>query len=72
MAGMSEDIRCVCRGFNIRVVFKSGWDLCSMLTKVKDTLPLGKQFRGITYPLQLWQGLHRGDETETGDETEGD
>ena len=26
--------------FNIRVVFKS---LCSMLTKVKDTSPLGKQ-----------------------------
>ena len=25
------------------VVFKSGWTLCSMLTKVKDTLLLGKQ-----------------------------
>ena len=24
VAGMSEDIRCVCRKFNIRVVFKSG------------------------------------------------
>ena len=43
MAGMSEDIRRVCRKFNIRVVFKSGRTLCSMLTKVKDTLPLGKQ-----------------------------
>ena len=44
VAGMSEDIRCICREFNIRVVFKSGWTLCSMLTtKVKDTLPLGKQ-----------------------------
>ena len=32
-----------CRKFNIRVVFKSGWTLRSMLTKVKDTLPLGKQ-----------------------------
>ena len=42
-AGMSEDIRCVCRKFNIRVVFKSGQTLCSMLTKVKDILPLGKQ-----------------------------
>ena len=29
--------------FNIRVVFKSGRTLCSMLTKVKDTLSLGKQ-----------------------------
>ena len=43
VAGMSEDIRCVCRKFNIRVVFNSGRTLCSMLTKVKDTLPLGKQ-----------------------------
>ena len=43
VAGMSEDIRRVCRKFNIRVVFKSGRTLRSMLTKVKDTLPLGKQ-----------------------------
>ena len=43
VAGMSEDIRCVCRKFNIRVVFKSGRTLRSLLTKVKDTLPLGKQ-----------------------------
>ena len=32
VAGMSEDIRCVCRKFNIRVVFKSGRTLRSMLT----------------------------------------
>ena len=43
VAGMSEDIRHVCRKFNIRVVFKSGQTLRSMLTKVKDTLPPGKQ-----------------------------
>ena len=43
VAGMSEDIRHVCRKFNIRVVFKSGRNLHSMLTKVKDMLPLGKQ-----------------------------
>ena len=43
VAGMSEDIRRVCRKFNIRVVFKSRRTLRSMLTKVKDTLPLGKQ-----------------------------
>ena len=43
LAGMSEDIRRVCRKFNIRVVFKSGRTLRSMLTKVKDTLPPGKQ-----------------------------
>ena len=43
VAGMSEDFRRVCRKFNSRVVFKSGRTLRSMLTKVKDTLPLGKQ-----------------------------
>ena len=42
VAEMSEDIRRVCRKFNIRVVFKSGRTLRSMLTKVKDTLPPGK------------------------------
>ena len=64
VAGMSEDIRRVCRRFNIRVVFKSGWTLCSMLTKVKDTLPLGEQ--SISYPLQLRPGLHRGDHWRQG------
>ena len=43
VAGMSEDIRRVCRKFNIRVVFKSRRTLRSMLTKVKETLPLCKQ-----------------------------
>ena len=43
VAGMSEDIRRVSRKFNIRVVFKSRRTLRSMLTKVKDTLPPGKQ-----------------------------
>ena len=37
VAGMSEDIRRVCRKFNVRVVFKSGRTLRSILTKVKDT-----------------------------------
>ena len=37
VAGISEDIRRVCRKFNIRVVFKSGRILRSMLIKVKDT-----------------------------------
>ena len=73
VAGMSEDIRCVCRKFNIRVVFKSGRTLRSMLTKAKDTLPTGKQsnVHGISYPLQLRPSLHRRDQTETGDEAEG-
>ena len=28
VAGMSEDVKRVCKKFNIRVVFKSGWTLC--------------------------------------------
>ena len=56
VAGMSEDIRRVCRNFNIRVVFKSGWTLHSMLTTVKDTLPLGKLevFSEDTPRAALW------------------
>ena len=47
VAGMSEDIMHICRKFNIRVVFKSRQTLRSMLTKVKDTLPTGKQFNVV-------------------------
>ena len=36
VAGTSEDIWHICRKFNLRVVFTSGWTLHSMLTKVKD------------------------------------
>ena len=43
IAGLSEDIRHVCREFNIRVVSKSGQTLRLMLSKVKDMLPVGKQ-----------------------------
>ena len=42
VSGASEDIRCVCGRYNLRVVFRSGRTLRSMLTRVKDTLPLGK------------------------------
>ena len=42
VSGVSEDIRCVCGRYNLRVVFRSGRTLCSMLTRVKDTLPLEK------------------------------
>ena len=47
VAGMSEDIRHVCRKFNIRVVFKSRQTVCSMLTKVKDALSIGKQLNVV-------------------------
>ena len=67
VAGMSENIRRVCRKFNIRIVFKSGRTFRSMLTKVKDTLPLGisNPMWHTSYPLQLQPGLHWGDRTET-------
>ena len=43
VAEIGKDNRCVCRMFNFRVVFKSRRTLHSMLTTVKDMLPLGKQ-----------------------------
>ena len=43
ISGVSEDIRRVCQQFNIRVAFKSGRLLRSMLTRVKDKLPTGLQ-----------------------------
>ena len=43
VAGVSEDIRCVCRKFDMKVTFKSRQTLCLMLTKVKYILPLAKQ-----------------------------
>ena len=47
VAGVSEDIRRVCRKFDMRVVFKSGRTLRTMLTKVKDTLPTEKHSRVV-------------------------
>ena len=47
VVGMSEDFRHVRRKFNIRVVFKPGQTVHSMLTKVEDTLPIGKQFNVV-------------------------
>ena len=43
VAGVSEQIRRLCKDFDIRAVFRSGPILCSLLTKVKDTLPMEKQ-----------------------------
>ena len=41
--GVSENVRQVCREFGMKVVFRSAHSLCSMLTKVKDTLMMEKQ-----------------------------
>ena len=40
ISGVSEDIRRICRRFNIRVAFRSGTSLRLMLSKVKDPLPI--------------------------------
>ena len=42
VSGVSERIRKTCEKFNLRVVFKSGPTLRSLLTKVKDSLPKEK------------------------------
>ena len=47
VAGISEDVRRVCRRFGRKVIFKSGISLRSVLTKVKDTLPAEKQSKGM-------------------------
>ena len=39
VSGLSEDIRRVCRGFNIRTAFKSGMTMRAQLSRVKDKLP---------------------------------
>ena len=45
--GFSEDVRRVCRKFGMKVVFKSGQSLCSMLAKVKDPLTMEKQAKVV-------------------------
>ena len=47
VAGISEDVRRVCRRFGLKVIFKSGRSLRSVLTKVKDTLPAEKQSKVV-------------------------
>ena len=68
VAGISEDIRHVCRGFKIRIVFKSERTLHSMLTKVKDTL---RSNRYIVSPAATARSTSGTDQTKTRDEPEG-
>ena len=56
VAGLSEDIRRICRRFNIKVIFRSGRTLRSMLTRVKDTLPLDKQ-SNVVYQIPCSCGM---------------
>jgi uncharacterized FlaG/YvyC family protein len=50
VSGMSERIRKACEKFNLRVVFKSGLTLRSLLTKVKDPLPK-ENLAGVIYQI---------------------
>ena len=63
VAGLSEDVRRVCRRYNIRTVFRLASTLGGQLTKVKDQDPLEKR-SGVVLPdtLQLWQCIYRRDE----------
>ena len=53
--GVNEDVKRVCRKFGMKVVFRSGQSLRSMLTKVKDP-PDDREAGqgGVPRPLQLW------------------
>ena len=46
-AGVSEDIRRVCRKYSMKVIFRSGLSLRSVLTQVKDPLPMGKRSKVV-------------------------
>ena len=50
VSGLSEDIRRVCRRFGIRVVFRSGMNLRSQLSQLKDVLPM-EQRSGVVYEI---------------------
>ena len=52
VSGLSEDIRRVCRRFGIRVVFRSGMNLRSQLSQLKDVLPM-EQRSGVVFRAQL-------------------
>jgi Fe-S oxidoreductase len=52
---VSERIRKTCEKFNLRVVFKSGPTLRSLLTKVKDPLPKEK-LAGVVYQIPCQWG----------------
>ena len=50
VSGASERIRKACEKFGLKVVFKSGPTLRSLLTRVKDPLPMEK-LAGVVYQI---------------------
>ena len=67
VSGVSERIRKAC---NLKVVFKSGPTLCSLLTKVKDPLPKEK-LAGVVYQIPCQCGKVYVGETQRHLETRG-
>ena len=43
IAGVSKEIRRVCSRHDVKVAFRASRTLCSLLTRVKDLLLVGKQ-----------------------------
>ena len=62
-AGVSMDIRWVCRKYGMKVIFRSGLSLRSVLTQVKDPLPMGKQSK-VVYRIPCSCSKKIGDEVE--------
>ena len=56
VAGISDDVRRVCRRFSLNVIFNSGRSLWLVLTKVKDTLPVEKQSK-VVYQIPCSCGM---------------
>ena len=57
VAGISEDIRRICRGHNIRVAFRLSRTLWAMQSCVKDKVPTEKQ-SGMVYKTP-WSSAER-------------
>ena len=67
---MNERIRKACEKYNLKVVFKSGPTLRSLLTRVKDPLPKEK-LAGVVYQIPCQCGKVYAGETQRCLETQG-
>lgn len=61
--GLSEDIRRICRRYNVTTVFKSGPTLRNQLTRLKGRLPVNKQ-SGVVYKIPCSCGKYYIGETK--------
>ena len=68
VSGVSERIRKACEKFDQKVVFKSGPTLRSLLSRVKDPLPMEK-LAGVVYQIPYQCGKVYVGETQTAGNT---